>query len=186
MFVDSEVKHIKFGSGIIRQFELNPVNELESKLVIEFPEYENGKIAMFVVEAFEKFLTTENEQINSYVSKLLEEKKQKKELKRKQRLESIVYIPKYDLDEGEREVTKEQWQAAAKVAGSYRFANESRAVVMDSDLVFINASAAMRYINARVKDCDKIYKACETNKSFLGSKWSYASREIIENIISKM
>lgn len=186
MFINSKVNHIKFGPGIITQFELNPLNELESKLVIEFSEYEDGKIATFLIGAFEKFLTTEDEQINSYVNKLLEEKKQSEELKRKQKLESIVYIPKYDLDEVDKEVTKEQWEAAAKVAGSYRFANESRAVIMDSDLVFINASAAMRYINARVKDCDKIYKACETNKNFLGSKWSYASRDTIENIISKM
>ena len=70
------------------------------------------------------------------------------------------------------------------MAGNHRFPNESRAVVMDSDLIFINASAAMRYMESRIKDCDKIYKACENNNKFQGHNWSYASRDAIDHIIS--
>ena len=42
----------------------------------------------------------------------------------------------------------------------------------------------MRYMGSRIKDCDKIYKACENNNKFQGHAWSYASRDAIDHIIS--
>ena len=132
----------------------------------------------------------EDEEAISYIQVLEEEfakKKLEEKIKAKEAREAKVYIPSYNLDEVEREVKKEDWERAAKVAEVHRFPNESRAVVMDSDLVFINASAAMRYIEARVKDCDKIYKSCDLrNNKFMNHFWSYASKENINAIIKKL
>lgn len=182
MFIDTKVSHKMFGAGIIKDLEMNSSDTLKSRVVVEF---DSGKISKFTMSSFSSdgFFTTDDEAIIPFVDKLIEEKinKEKEELKAK--LESKVFIPSYKYDEVEREVTKEDWLNAYKVAESYRFPNESRAVVMDSDLIFINASAAMKYMKARVKDCDKIYKACENRKKFLGSHWEYANRESIKHII---
>lgn len=182
MFIDANVDHKKFGSGIITDIEINPVNQIKSKVTVKF---DGGKISKFSIEAFGSngFFTTNDEAIIPFVDKLKEEEEEKKKEAIRKRVEKIVYVPSYNLDEVEREVTREDWERAAKVANSYRFPNESRAVVMDEDLVFINASAAMRYMNSRIKDCDKIYKSCDNNKKYLGHHWSYASKETIDRII---
>ena len=79
------------------------------------------------------------------------------------------------------------WKEAYKVADEYRFPNESRAVVMDNKCVFINASAGCRYIEINPKQCDKVYKSAEGKiGKFMGHKWKYASKDVIQNIIDKM
>ena len=189
MFINSTVTHTKYGKGIITELEIRPDNELTSLVTIRF---DSGEIKKFPIRILidDKFAKIDDEEAVNYISDLKkeEEKKRLEEMEiRKKALEKKIYIPSYNLDEVEREVKKEDWEKALNVAESYRFPNESRAVVMDSDLVFINASAAMRYIEARVKDCDKIYKACETKKNkFLNHVWSYASKDNISAIIKKI
>lgn len=188
MFIDSRVSHKTYGNGIVTDLEVNPENELNSKITVEF---ESGETKKFPIKIFEndKFATINDNKVVDYVAALIkedEENKARKAEEARKIFEKRIYIPKYNLDEVEREVSKEDWEKAASVADKYRFSNESRAVVMDSDLVFINASAAMRYIEARIKDCDKIYKSCDSKKKFMGHHWSYATKETIEAIISEM
>lgn len=191
MFIGSKVNHKKYGEGVIKNLEVKPnVSELNSLVTIEF---NSGEVKKFPISIFGKinnFATLEDEEAISYIQVLEEEfakKKLEEKIKAKEAREAKVYIPSYNLDEVEREVKKEDWERAAKVAEVHRFPNESRAVVMDSDLVFINASAAMRYIEARVKDCDKIYKSCDLrNNKFMNHFWSYASKENINAIIKKL
>lgn len=182
MFIESKVNHKIFGSGIITNIEINPINQIKSKITINF---DSGKISKFSIEAFgsDGFFTTDDEEIIPFVDNLKEEEEKKRKEAIRKRAESIVYIPSYNFNEIEREVTKEDWEKAAKVAEVYRFPNESRAVVMDEDLIFINASAALRYIEARIKDGDKLYKSCDKNKKYLGHYWKYASKEQINHII---
>lgn len=186
MFIGANVNHkntAKFGTGVITDLEINPEDQLKSKVSVQF---NNGAFSKFSIKAFEEngFFTTDDEDIIPFVEKLKVESEEKRKAELKRKAESIVYVPSYDINEYDKEVTKEDWIKAAEVAGNYRFPNESRAVVMDSDLIFINASAAMRYMGSRIKDCDKIYKACENNNKFQGHSWSYASRDAIDHIIS--
>ena len=191
MFINSKVNHKKFGEGVIKELEVKPnVSELNSSVTIEFNTGEIKKFPIYIFGKKKNFSTIEDEAAISYIH-ALEEEEEKREIeeriRRKEAREAKVYIPSYNLDEVEREVKKEDWEKALKVAEVHRFPNESRAVVMDSDLVFINASAAMRYIGARVKDCDKIYKSCDIrNNKFMNHFWSYASRENIQAIIKKL
>ena len=188
MFIGSKVNHHKkYGKGIITDLSVKPDNELNSIITVKFDSKEIKKfpISIFVSD---NFMSIEDEDAINYVLNLKKEKDKidkEKAILREKTLKEKVYIPSYNLDEVEREVKKEDWEKALKVADTHRFANESRAVVMDSDLVFINASAAMRYINARVKDCDKIYKSCELKKKrFLNHTWSYATKDNILAIIN--
>lgn len=189
MFIGSKVNHYKkYGEGSIVDLVVKPENELGSIITVNF---NSGDVRKFPVSIFVEndFMSIEDNKAMNYLSALKDEKnkkdKEKAILKEKAHKEKI-YIPSYNLDEVEKEVKKEDWEKALKVADTHRFANESRAVVMDSDLVFINASAAMRYIKARVKDCDKIYKTCELrNKRFMNHHWSYATKENIKAIIDE-
>lgn len=189
MFIDSKVNHKKYGKGTITNLEINPENELKSKVTIDF---ESGVYSKkFPIDIFgdTKFATINDDKAVEYVSSLRkeeEEKKAKKLEEARKKREQEIYIPSYNLDEIEKEVSVEDWKKAASVAGKYRFPNESRAVVMDSDLVFINAAAAMRYIESRAKDGDKLYKSCDINRKFMGHHWSYASKETVEAIIAKI
>ena len=184
MFIGANVVHksSKFGAGIVKDLEMNPTDGLASKVTVEF---ENGIITKFSIKAFEKngMFTTDDEEIIPFVENLKEESEKARLARLKEIAETIVYIPSHNLDEYGKEVTKEDWEKAAKVASDYRFPYESRAVVMDSDMVFINASAAMRYVESRIKDCDKIYKSCESGTKFLGHDWKYATKEEINHII---
>lgn len=182
MFINARVNHKKFGPGVVENLELNPIEEIKSKVVVKF---DSGKISKFIITSFGSngFFTTDDKEIIPYINKLEKEHRETMNKKLEEECRKIKHIPVYHLDEIEKEVTKENWERAYKVAESYRFPNESRAVIMDSDLVFINASAAMKYMDARIKDCDKIYKACENGKKFLGSHWKYANRECIKHII---
>lgn len=192
MFIGSTVIHKKYGEGIITDLNIRPENELSSIITVNFNSGEVKKfaISMFVDDKFCNIVSLEDEKAISYISALKEEYDKKEIEKREQRkkiLESKIYVPSYNLNEVEKEVSKEDWEKAFKVAESYRFPNESRAVVMDSDLVFINAATALRYIEAREKDGDKLYKSCDLrNKRFMGHHWSYASKDNIRAIINKL
>lgn len=188
MFIDSKINHKKYGVGTITDLEVNSESELKSKVTVKF---DSGETKKFPISIFgdNKFATINDDKVVEYVSGLTreeEEKKAKKLEEARKAFKQKIYIPSYNLDEIEKEVKREDWEKAAEVADKYRFPNESRAVVMDSDLVFINASAAMRYIEARVKDGDKLYKSCETKRKFMGHHWSYAPKETIEAIILEM
>ena len=190
MFIGSKVNHHKkYGEGVVEDLVIKSENELNSLITVRF---NSGEVKKFPISIFitNEFMSIEDKDAIEYVLSLKAEKdlkdKEKAALREKAYKEK-VYIPSYNLDEVEKEVKKEDWEKALKVADTYRFANESRAVVMDSDLVFINASAAMRYINARVKDCDKIYKSCELrNKRFMNHHWSYATKANIIAIINSI
>lgn len=192
MFIDSRVNHKNFGEGTVADITMKPENELDSIITVNFDSGEVKKflISMFVDEKLHDIMSLKDEEAMSYLSTLKKEKEDREKEKailREKAIKERIYIPSYKLDEVEREVKKEDWERALVVADTYRFANESRAVIMDSDLVFINASAAMRYINARVKDCDKIYKVCELhNKRFMNHHWSYATKDNIVAIIEEM
>ncbi len=190
MFIDSRVNHhSKYGEGIIINFVIKPEDEISSIITVNF---DSGEVKKFPIYVFidTDFMSIEDEKAMEYLSILKErrevEKKEKALLKEKA-LKERIYIPSYNLDEVEKEVKREDWEKALRVADTHRFANESRAVIMDSDLVFINASAAMRYMNARVKDCDKIYKVCElNNKRFMNHHWSYATKDNISAILKEL
>lgn len=185
MFIGAKVRHKseKFGTGIIKDLEINSENQLSSKVLVEF---DNGITTKFSIKSFEEngMFTTNDKEIIPFVETIKSEAEAKRLAKLKAIAESIVYIPSYNKDEYNKQVTKADWEKAMKVANDYRFPHESRAVIMDSDLIFINASAAMRYMESRIKDCDKIYKACESGKKFLGCAWKYANKEDIEHIIN--
>ena len=188
MFIGSKVNHHKkYGEGVVEDLVIKSENELNSLITVRF---NSGEVKKFPISIFttNEFMSIEDKDAIEYVLNLKAEKDKldkEKAILREKTLREKVYIPSYNLDEVEKEVKKEDWEKAFKVADTHRFANESRAVVMDSDLVFINASAAMRYINARVKDCDKIYKSCELKKKrFLNHTWSYATKDNILAIIN--
>lgn len=188
MIINASVNHKKWGNGIITNLEVDSENMLKSKITVEF---DDGYTTKFILDSLKKggFLSIEDDEVNSFIEGLEAEKAAKDEAKRIERIrkaeEAKIRIPHYNLDETEREVTIEDWKKAYKVAESYRFAYESRAVT-NGDLVFINASAAMRVMGANVKACDNIYKSCENGKKYLDNKWMYASKEVIENIIKEI
>ncbi len=184
MFIGANVVHnnSKFGSGKIVDFEINSENPIKSKVSVKF---DNGISSKFVITSFGNngFFKTDDENIIQFVDQLKFEAEEKIKEDIKKKAESIVYIPSCTINEYGKEVSKSDWEKALAVADTYRFPNESRAVIMDSDLIFINASAAMRFLEARVKDCDKIYKVCGSKKRFLSHYWNYATKNDIEHII---
>lgn len=184
MFNETKVTHKKYGNGIVTDFEIDPEDQLKSKVSVKFDDTNEIKKFAMLAFAADGFFKTDDDSIIPFVEQLKIESEEKHKAEIRRRAEAIEYIPSYELNEVGVEVSKADWEKAMAVAGNYRFPNESRAVVMDSDLIFINASAAMRYMESRIKDCDKIYKACEAGNKFLGHTWGYASREAIEHIIS--
>ena len=193
MFLNERVNHKKFGAGVITDINLNPQDEFKSLVEVKFDSGETKKISVSAFSSKMGFITSENPEVIEYVDNLEKESNKNKQ----KRIESIVAaipdkadklnnISYCEFDEEEREVTIEEWEQAASVAGDYRFYGESRAVVMDKKKVFINASAGCRFIEARVKDGDKLYKACEAGNKFSGHKWAYATRQEIEKVMELM
>lgn len=182
MFNGSAITHNKFGKGIITAFNVNAENELDSKVTVTF---ESGEVKKFGLKSIDGFLQGLSDEELSYIKNLKEEQAKKEEEARKALAEKCRNIPKYDYDENGVEVTLDMWKKAYEVAGDYRFAYESRAVVMNEDLVFINATAGCKYIGLNHKSATKLYKACEIGSKEFGEHWTYASKEVIKNIIDK-
>ena len=184
MFIDAVVNHVKFGKGVITDLNVNPESFIKSNVIVKF---DSGKISKFTIKAFASngFFETDDDNIAPFVDDLIKKEDIAKQEKLKECVDALNYIPQHPYDEYENKVTKNAWIEAASVAGEYRFQSESRAVVMDGELVFINATAAIKYCKSKVKDCNRLYKACESNSKYIDHKWSYAEKETIESIIAR-
>ena len=180
MFIDTKVVHNKYGQGIITEFEINTLNKIKSKITVAF---DSGETKKFSLEAFtgKKFLTTENTEIIEFVEELL--KKQEEEAKAKA---AVVEEVKEYSPFGQ--YSKEDWEKAYKVAEEHRFKYESRAVVMDDDIIFISAGDALRYIDVDTRRGDQLYAACELakkHKVFMAHEWKYATKAEIRKLIER-
>lgn len=103
------------------------------------------------------------------------------------------------LDEEGKTLTIEAWKEAEEVADTPRKRYERRAVVVDGDELYINASAAIEHMplfrwyregkgsdRDPRKDADIFYKKCETDHNFLGVFVAYATKEDISKVIEEM
>lgn len=186
MLVNSVIKHNKYGSGKVVDYSANSSDALKSTITVEF---EDGITKKFGVSLIDKMFEDIPEDFIDYINGVREES----EAKRKAYLDTFddrKPIKKADVcyfDRDQKEVTEEDWKRAYEVAGKYRFYHESRAVVMDNSMIFINAAAALRYIESRPEDGDKLYQVCEKGKGrFLSHRWRYASKEdIMENCLNR-
>ena len=188
MFINERVNHKKFGEGVITDINTKDGNLAEATLYITFDKVGDKKLSITAFGSKNGFMTSDNPETIPFVDNLIEEAEAKKAVIFEKKMKRISYIPPHSYDEtGQREVTVENWAKAMEVAGEYRFPNESRAVVMDRECIFINASAGCRHIEIDIKSCNKIYEVCDNKaKSFMGHKWKYATKEQIQNIIDKM
>lgn len=187
MFKGERVSHKKFGNGIIIDFEMNSQDTFKSIIKVEFDDGNVKRLAIAAMAPSMGLMKSENNDTMEFVEKLEKESKEshKKVIEIKKKIART--IPHYSENEEGKEVTLEDWKEAYRVADEYRFPNESRAVVMDNKCVFINASAGCRYIEINPKQCDKVYKSAEGKiGKFMGHKWKYASKDVIQNIIDKM
>ena len=190
MFDNNErVKHFKFGEGTVINFDIND-DILNSIVNIKFDSGETKKIALkaFGPNNYGKvFIVCEDSEVRPFVDSLLEEEKEKKvQLLKSRKLNKKIDLSKvYKYDEHERVVTKEDWEKCYKLAETYRFFHESRAVVMDDEMVFINAACGLRYCEADPRNGDKVYERCEGiyRSKYAGAKWRYAKKDEIKQIL---
>lgn len=183
MFIDTKVQHKKFGFGIITDIEIDSVDMLKSKVTVTF---DNGKVSKFGLLFFGKdgFFTAESDEIVKFVETLKEEEELKKAEKIKDTfVKDEIFPKKYKWDERKKIVTKSDWEKALECADTYRFRFERRAVIMDGEIAFINALAAMIYLDIQSHASDRIYKACENNFILYDHSWEYATKNQIKHII---
>lgn len=103
------------------------------------------------------------------------------------------------LDEEGKTITLENWKEAEEVAETPRKRYERRAVIVDGDELYINASAAIEHMplfrwyregkgseRDPRKDADIFYKKCETDHNFLGVFVAYATKEEIGKVIEEL
>lgn len=189
MFINAKVVHNKYGKGIITDLEINAKDQLKSLITVEF---NDNIVKKFAMEAFKdnKFFTTDDEEIIPFVNGIIEENKKKEEERVFwESASKPVIATKYSkVDDLDEKVSKERWEKAFEVAENYRFPYESRAVVMDDDMIYINASAGCRAAEVDPKTCNHIYDRCDGKKKgkYAGSNWRYATKEEIRNIINDL
>ena len=180
MFNNTEVVHKKYGHGVIVDLEIDPVDELNSKIKVRFDDKTEKK---FGLGMFNKFFTTDNDNIVELVDGLIERKRIDEENKKKntsEKIKKFIVVNNY---------LKEDWEKAYKVAEEHRFKFEQRSIIMDDEIIFINASDALRYIDANTRKGDEVYATCELSKKhkvFLSHEWRYATKEEIKNIIDNL
>ncbi len=190
MFIDERVKHKVFGFGYITDISMDDTDIFNSILTVEFDSGETKRISMAAMGSRLGLMESEDIDTMEFVRGIESESVNK----RKEKVSNVISewklndkkeseIIKYDYDEYEKEVTIADWDKAYSVAGDYRFPGESRAVIVDTGMVFINASSGCRYFGGRCKDADKLYKVCESNEKHLGHKWRYATKEEIKKVM---
>lgn len=182
MFINAKVVHNKYGKGVITDLEINAKDQLKSLITVEF---NDNVVKKFAMEAFKdnKFFTTDDEEIIPFVNGIIEEnKKKEEEAAKKAEKERKVYYPVI-------EYAKEEWEKAYKVAEEHRFKYESRAVIIDDDIIFISASDALKHLGIDPKNGDKVYAVCDVpkkkHKILYGHEWEYATKADIKNILDK-
>ena len=182
MFINAKVVHNKYGKGVITDLEINAKDQLKSLITVEF---NDNVVKKFAMEAFKdnKFFTTDDEEIIPFVNGIIEEnKKKEEEAAKKAEKERKVYYPVI-------EYAKEEWEKAYNVAEDHRFKYESRAVIMDDDIIFISASDALRYLNINTKTSDKVYEVCEiprkNHQVYAGHEWEYATKADIQKVLDR-
>ena len=184
MFVNANVAHQKYGKGIVTDVEINDIEELKSKVTVSF---DSGEVKKFNFETAVNFLTGLEAEAK-YVDGLKEEALEKAQKKLKLKVEALKHIPAHKYDEDGELVTLERWQRALAVADDPRAFKESRAVIMNDESVFINASAGCRHIGLDHRSATGVYKACEgyDRGRFNGEDWTYASSEVLSNLIKRL
>ena len=189
MIINSRVTHKKYGIGTITDFSVDTKDMLNSRIIVNF---DSGHEAKFALNSLKKggFLKTDDDSINEFIKELelkkIEEDKEKNKItEKKTKYRKKNKIPFYRFDEFGNTVSIDAWKKACEDIGFYRFQDESRAVLND-EFIFINASTAIKAVGGDIDNYSKIYRACDLKSSYLNYKWSYATKENIENIIEEI
>lgn len=122
------------------------------------------------------------DELLSIIKTLQELEKYEAELKRQKALEKLNQITVHNYNEFGENVTKEHWIRMYELAETPRPYHESRAVILvDDSRIFVNASAALRYLESNPKTGNLLYDACDrSNKKYLGCTWRYATKNEIK------
>lgn len=188
MIINERVNHKTYGAGIVTNMEIIDTDELKARISVKFDSLDTTK--KFALEAFKSsgFFTSENPETAEYVDSLIETKKEKERVFWESASKPVIATKYSRVDDLDEKVSKERWEKAFEVAENYRFPYESRAVVMDDDMIYINASAGCRAAEVDPKTCNHIYDRCDRKKKgkYAGSNWRYATKEEIRNIINDL
>lgn len=188
MIINERVNHKTYGAGIVTNTEIIDADELNARVLVKFDSLDTTK--KFALEAFKSngFFTSENPETAEYVDSLIETKKEKERIFWESASKPVIVTKYSRVDDLDEKVSKERWEKAFEVAENYRFPYESRAVVMDDDIIYINASAGCIAAEVDPKTCNHVYDRCDGKKKgkYAGSNWRYATKEEIRNIINDL
>ena len=184
--INQYITHKTFGVGKVEELEVDTL--ANAKIYVQFsPNYGTRSFLIRTLTDFFSDLSVDLRQLSCDAAeekRLLDEKQRMRMREIANNIKPIEHKVTYEFDEEERELTSEDWRRAYRVAGEQRFLHQQRAVVMDTGVMFINASAALRYMNLSPKSGDKLYAVCERyTKKYLRHSWRYATKSDINRYI---
>lgn len=97
-------------------------------------------------------------------------------------LHKVKKMQRYNLDENRKIVLRQNWKHMYDVADTDREYHESRAIILNDELIFINASAALVYLEQNPKMGHLVYRACEDHKKYKKSDFRYATKDEIKKL----
>lgn len=179
MIIGSSISHRKFGRGVVADVNVPLTLDSTVSIIVRFDD-DNYGTKKFAVTTVNNFFTDVDDDIIVLSNKVTAERAFAEKVKADERTKLLSSLVPCEVDEFDNSVSIESWLAAYSVAGTFRSQHESRAVVLNNNMIFINAASALRYIGSRAKDGDKLYAICEEGKSGRKRNWRYATKEDIK------